>query len=471
MRPARARKGLAFEWWIVVLAIVAAIVGLLKKRSEENRAWIQEVTSYLALGAGRPGRLPTVSEVSPYQMGVSRSAYASDDTDRNDPYVRRREVDGRLRETLSKSESRFIILIGDSKSGKSRTMYEAVLQALPESPLVVPVDEEAIGKLFSLDPPLDMQPTPGVLWLDDLDEARLGALTPAFLDRLESDVVIVASMTSQRRDRIMASDSDIGRVARQALDSAEKIHLDFELTDEEREEAEALYPEERFDYSIGEPLVAADRLAARFDGGRDTRDDDSRPAGYALVRAAIDWRRAGLSRPIRDSELRALYPVYLSSVRAGLVPSEDLYNGGLAWACEPVASHVALLERVNLGEEQGFVAFDYFVALLDGQHTHPRRDVLPALWDFVIESVSEEEMMPAGLTAYLRNDLATAERVWRTVEGGSSRYIAEAAVNLGILLSEQDDVEGARAAYQWAIESGHQEYAPRAEDMLRYLDR
>jgi hypothetical protein len=138
MRPARARKGLAFEWWIVVfamgtavltaaaqilkvmeaptwlyvtvyvltavVAIVAAIVGLLKKRSEENRAWIQEVTSYLALGAGRPGRLPTVSEVSPYQMGVSRSAYASDDTDRNDPYVRRRKVDGRLRETLSKSE-------------------------------------------------------------------------------------------------------------------------------------------------------------------------------------------------------------------------------------------------------------------------------------------------------------------------------------------------------------------------------
>jgi hypothetical protein len=350
-------------------------------------------------------------------------------------------------------------------------MYEAVLQALPESPLVVPVDEEAIGKLFSLDPPLDMQPTPGVLWLDDLDEARLGALTPAFLDRLESNVVIVASMTSQRRDRIMASDSDIGRVARQALDSAEKIHLDFELTDEEREEAEALYPEERFDYSIGEPLVAADRLAARFDGGRDTRDDDSRPAGYALVRAAVDWRRAGLSRPIRDSELRALYPVYLSSVRAGLVPSEDLYNGGLAWACEPVASHVALLERVNLGEEQGFVAFDYFVALLDGQHTHPRRDVLPALWDFVIESVSEEEMMPAGLTAYLRNDLATAERVWRTVEGGASRYIAEAAVNLGNLLREQGDAEGARAAYQWAIESGHQEYAPRAEDMLRYLDR
>ena len=212
-----------------------------------------------------------MSEVSPYQLGVSRSAYASDDADRDDPYVRRREADDRLREALSSPGTRFIILVGASKSGKSRTMYEAVLQTLPESPLVVPVNEEAIGKLFSLDPPLDLHPKPGVLWLDDLDEARLGALTPALLDRLGSEVVIVASMTSQRRDRITRSDSDIGRAARLALARAKKIYLDFELTDEERREAKALYPEERFDHSIGEPLVAADQLTARFDAGRDAR--------------------------------------------------------------------------------------------------------------------------------------------------------------------------------------------------------
>ena len=502
MRPIGRRKGWALEWWFAVLAsggavltaavqvlskveaptwlfvmlyvlagavaVTAAVVGVLKKRAEEKRAWAREVESYLELAPGRSRRLPRVSEVSPYQLGVSRSSYApdeaerSDDAERSDPYVGRQEADGRLREALSSSESQFIILVGDSKSGKSRTMYEAVRKMLPETPLIVPVDEEAIGKLFSLDPPLDMHPTPGVLWLDDLDEARLGALTPALLDRLGSDVVIVASMTSQRRDRITRSDSDIGRIARQALDSAKKIHLDFELTDEERRDAEARYPGERFDHSIGEPLVAADQLVARFDAGRDARDDDSRPVGYALVRAAIDWRRAGLNRPIRDSELRALYPKYLASVRAGLEPSEDLYNRGLAWACEPVASHVALLEKVNLGEERGFVAFDYFVALLDGHHTHPRRDVLPALWDFVIESLSEEEMMPAGLTAYLRNDLVTAERVWRTVAAGSSRDAGEAAINLGLLLEEKDDTRGARAAYQMAIDSGHEDRAPRA---------
>jgi tetratricopeptide (TPR) repeat protein len=493
MRSARARKGGSLEWWIAGLAaggaaltasiqilqvmkaptwlfvtlyiltgalgIAAALFGLRKKLNEQHqarvdkqRAWEQAVRSYLALGPGSSAALPKVSEVSPYQLGVSRSAYASDDAHRNDPYVRRREADGKLRESLSSTESRFVILVGDSKSGKSRTMYEAVNETLPESPLVVPVNGEAIGKLFSLDPPLDLHPKPGVLWLDDLDEARLGKLTPSLLDQLASEVVIVASMTYQRHNRITGSDSEIGYAARLALAGAETIHLDFELTDEERMEAEARYPEERFAHSIGEPLVAADQLTARFNAGR-----ADNPAGYALVRAAIDWRRAGLSRPIRDSELRALYPEYLSSIRVGLEPSNDLYKDAVTWACEPLVSQVALLERVSGGAEHEFLAFDYLVALLDGQRSYSRRDILPAIWNFIIESLSEEEAVPSGYTAYLRNDLAIAERIWRTFASGSSTDSAIAAIDLGNLLDEQGDAEGARRLYQRAIDSNHPE--------------
>ena len=493
MRPTRARKGWAIEWWIAglaaggatltgalqilnvmeeaptwlfvtlyvltgTLAITAALARLLKTRAEENRAWEQAVTSYLALGPGKSGRLPTVAEVSPYQLGVSRSIYADPGgTDNNDPYVPRRQADASLRAAISRREPPFVILVGSSKSGKSRTVYEAVLATLSASPLIVPVSgEEAIGKLFSLDPPLDLHPAPAVLWLDDLDEARLGALTPALLDRLRSEVVIVASMTSQRRDRITRSDSDIGRAARLALATATEIHLPYELNDEERRQGQALYLEERFEHSIGEPLVAADQLTARFNAGQ-----IENPAGRALVQAAIDWRRAGLSRPIGDPELRELYPKYLPSIRAGLEPSDDLYKGGLAWACEPLVSHVALLEKVTVGAEQGFVAFDYLVALLDGQHSYSRQDVLPVIWDFVIDSLSEEEAMSAGLTAYLRNNLAGAEHIWRTLAGGTSDYSAEAAYNLGVVLAEQGDSEGAREAYQRAIDSEHPDPMPR----------
>jgi hypothetical protein len=317
MRPARARKGRTLELLIVGLAVLAAaltftlesfnvievpgwlfvtlcvlagaaagsvpLLGLLKKRREEKRAWIQEVNSYLALGPGKSGQLPKVSAVSPYRLGVSRSAYAPDNESRNDPYVQRRETDEKLRATLSGGESPFVLVVGASKPGKSRTAYEAVLNTLPESPLIVPVNAEAIDKVLSIDPPLDLHPTPAVLWLDDLDEARLGALTPALLDRLGSDVIVVSSMTSQRRDRIASNDSDIGRAARLALAQAKEVHLNLELTGEERTEAETLYPREHFGHSIGESLVAADQLTARFNAG--VADN---PAGRALVQASID---------------------------------------------------------------------------------------------------------------------------------------------------------------------------------------
>ena len=42
-------------------------------------------------------------------------------------------------------------------------------------------------------------------------------------------------------------------------------------------------------------------------------------------------------------------------------------------------------------------------------------------------------------------------------------------VNLGVLLAEQGDVEGARAAYQRAIDSGHPEQAPAAMVSLGVL--
>lgn len=265
-------------------------------------------------------------------------------------------------------------------------------------------------------------------------------------------------MTSERRDRIARSDSDIGRTARIALDRAKEIPLSAELTDEERGEALARYPRERFDHSIGEPLVAADLLTAKFNAGR-----TSNSVGHALVRVAIDWRRAGVGRPILESELRALYPQYLPSIRVGLEPSSELYQEGLAWACEPLVSHVALLERSNADKEHGFVAFDYLVALLDGQHEgYPGRDVLPVIWNFVTDFLSEEEAMSVGLTAYLRSDLTGAEHIWRYLAEGSSTYSTEAVFNLGISLAEQGNPDGAREAFQRAIDSDHPDVAPMA---------
>jgi hypothetical protein len=52
------------------------------------------------------------------------------------------------------------------------------------------------------------------------------------------------------------------------------------------------------------------------------------PAGYAIVQAAVDARRAGLSRPVRGEELLRLFPLYLRRVNIGLDPPPNCFNKG-----------------------------------------------------------------------------------------------------------------------------------------------
>src|SRR5260370_5533409 len=75
-----------------------------------------------------------------------------------------RDIDERLRaELAAKAEQGcFVLRIGGSSAGKARTLYEAVLAALPDWWLVHPGDAEAIHRLAEA-------PTPHtVVWLDEL---------------------------------------------------------------------------------------------------------------------------------------------------------------------------------------------------------------------------------------------------------------------------------------------------------------
>jgi hypothetical protein len=118
---------------ISIGAGVAAITPALKLR---NDRWARRQTweALLALPVSKPGVLPTVADVSPYEIGVSLSKYASNPTDR--PPYWPREVDGQLRRSLQRE--RFVLLVGDSKAGKSRTAFEAAAEVLGDYDLLVP---------------------------------------------------------------------------------------------------------------------------------------------------------------------------------------------------------------------------------------------------------------------------------------------------------------------------------------------
>jgi tetratricopeptide (TPR) repeat protein len=299
-----------------------------------------------------------------------------------------------------------------------------------------------------------------LLWLDDLTEGELDGLTQELLDRLQHQQVrILATITAQRYGRIEASDSEIGRTARQALHRATVVLLDSELTEAERAAAEAVYPGETFEPGIGEQLVAAEILANRYDTAR----HGGEPHGWALVQAAIDWVRMDIGRSIRRSELTSLYPIYLRLVRPTDEPRSDL-SEPLKWARTAVGSRIALLQpTANGGAEASYQPFDYLVALADGQHNRDAQPIPDDTWSQAARLATPLERHRASTSAYYRRLPGPARTLLLSViESGHPELAPLAMFNLGILLEEQGEIEGARAAYQRAIDTGHPDYAPQA---------
>jgi hypothetical protein len=212
--------------------------------------------------------------------------------------------------------------------------------------VILPRDGTALAELSRLGLIASQGGEPALVVLDDLGPEDLEALTSDVLDRVSASAVIVATMTAQRRSAVLGTRGAVGAVARTALEHRSR---QFELSSDpptgaQKADAERLYPAERFDGSIAETLVGGRELLARYKASR-----DENPAACAVLRSAIDCRRAGLSRPLIEPELRRLFSLYLPMVHIDLTPTDKLFSDGLKWAARPISSQVALLQRKHSG--------------------------------------------------------------------------------------------------------------------------
>jgi hypothetical protein len=432
-------------------------------------------------------RLPRLSDLADDALGVTPTRYSIDG---HAPYVARPDADEKIRSLIAapRPPYPFLIVWGTTKAGKSRTLAEALREGFTHDPVViVPRDGQALAELarLKIDRLLDNQPA--VVVLDDLDPAGLEMLTADVLAEVRGWAVIVATMTAQRRAAVLATGGEVGATARAALASTSG---EYELPSEpptgaERGEAERLYPAEDFDGSIAETLVGARELIARYKASYDTN-----PAGCAVVRAAIDARRAGVSRPVTESVLRGLFPLYLRSVRVGLTPTDEQFIAGIEWATRPVASQVALLRLASPpGQPNAWTIFDHAVTADEGQNGH-QRPIPAETWDKLIELLPIGDALGVGFTAGLADNRKTRDGALRkAVVSGVLSEIPILALTVGALLKNRDmdyarialrqaadssdadaasiarislgdifkqtgDIDGARAEYQRAIDSG-----------------
>ncbi|MGW4967268.1 tetratricopeptide repeat protein, partial [Nonomuraea sp. NPDC004186] len=457
---------------LVVLLAFSIVLPLVGHRAEEKRRRREEQDEHsrqvnALLAAGTQGNLPRLQDVTNEQLGATPTRYTRQGSA---PYIVRSTDDAQLRNLLGQPGPPypFVLVWGPTKAGKSRILAEAVRATLPaHTQVLVPLGGQQLAELTQLGLPIAGD-EPGLVVLDDLTPADLEALTTVVLDTVLERALLVATMTAKRRRAVLASGSEVTRVARAALERADNYELEFRPpTAEELSQARELYPAERFRGSIAETLVGGVELIAKYRAGQ-----DDNPAGCALVRAAVDCRRAGLNRPISDSELRRLFPIYLPMIQVGMPASTEQYNTGLTqWAAVPVASQVALLTRTVIATsgQDGWDVLDHVVSADEGTD-HAPRPIPVELWPELLDFITPRDALNISFAAYDRQHTDHAITAFRKASTSTQPDQASmAACALGILLQEQGDTDGARAAYQLAIDSGHPDHGPTAAYALGVL--
>ncbi|WP_204284938.1 tetratricopeptide repeat protein [Microbispora amethystogenes] len=445
----------------IVLPVIGYRIEQQRRLTEDLEKQYRRVDELLAEGSSH--RLPRLSELSDEQLGATPTRYSRN---KSAPYIARTLDDEQIRDALRASDQPpypFVVVWGATKAGKSRTLVEALRASLPpDTEVLVPIDGRALAELVQIGLPFSSE-TPGLVFLDDLTAVDLEALPSAVLSGVRGRAVLVGTMTASRRSQVMASDGEVTRIARIALESAHNHELLFRPPNEtEYQEAIRLYPKESFRGSIAETLVGGPELLAKYRAGQDTN-----PAGYALVQAAVDWRRAGLHRPISDSELRQLFALYLPLIRAGMPATTAAYRSGLhKWAAVPIASQVALLSRATFANTDssvrnaGWVALDYVVAADEGSMPdHAARPIPNELWPELLELITPSEALAVSIAAHTRDQLdlaATAARI--AARAADSDQAAAAAFILAFTLFKKRDLQEAEAAFETLVASQHPEY-------------
>jgi fructoselysine-6-P-deglycase FrlB-like protein len=367
----------------------------------------------------------------------------------------------------------FIIVIGEPKTGKSRVAWEAARTACGKWWMLAPVEGANLRALFALDPFQELPSRePVLIWLDDLDSyLGVGGLDEALLHELVTStrrVVLLCTIRSTAHE-----DKSLGGTAERVLVRARRaggteFHLHQENSRAELLRARRAYPGLAFRASIGYELVASDELVSKFRAG------ESSPGG-ALVRAAADWRRLGLTGPIQAKALRALASGY---VGGAVLNDATAYEQAVLWATAPVSSSAALIRSVGQGAD--YRVDDLIVAALDGRIRSQFDLATPIAdhaWLIAKDHISREEQVELGRTARRRRLLPIAELIlvqaaanpgdrgtppparhrfqFRPTQVREDAHLsAIATLELSIVKSSLGDIGGARAAVRRALRVG-----------------
>jgi tetratricopeptide (TPR) repeat protein len=348
-----------------------------------------------AAGASHPdsherpllGPLPRLRQLDWRDLGVRRAGRACDGDgwttklrrpldDKVESYLRHAAA----QRVVSGDAVRFIVLVGEPGTGKTRALRDAAMVVCPDAPVLLG-DRGAPGTLARLlsasETPRELGAGDGplILWLDDLerfvapDESGLTLRHLVELGAWPRRVLVLATAggwaadlaaegrRNPQSDRAGAHGSLLGlvlaerfaqvRVRAKGLSSA-VLASAVERGDYSAPDARAIGL-----HGIGPYVLGSDLLVRKLDTGRRPGASAQHRSGQAVADAALTWGACGIGDSLDRVRLRRLWEKSIQGQ-----PADDDLDSGLAWAEQPVLGELALVQR----DERGYRGADLIVA-------------------------------------------------------------------------------------------------------------
>jgi hypothetical protein len=410
----------------------------------------------------RPAGAVRVSEADPRRLGVHAAISVPGVPDEALPEYVPRDVDAaesgvRAKVTAAAERGGFVLLVGGSSVGKTRSAVEAVKELLPDWWLVHPAGPDQVAALAAAPPPRT------VVWLDELqryldgEHGLTGGVVRALLNA-PHPAVIIGTMWPDFYAVYTAMptspDVDPHSREREVLDLAVVVRIDPELSPAEQDRARAAAPQdprlrvalESAGYGLTQTLAAAPQLVARWE---DAKSAD--PYARAVLTAALDTARLGARAPLSADLLRAAAPGYCTGQQRAEAP-EDWLEQALAYATTRLHGAASALApaAAGMGRIAGYTPADYLI-----QHaTRKRRtELLPAsTWDAILTHITDPaDTARLASSAQDRLLYCYAIPLWRCAANAGADYATE---RLAELLADHGDLDGAEQVLRAGVEAG-----------------
>jgi predicted negative regulator of RcsB-dependent stress response len=389
-----------------------------------------------------------VSDADPRLLGVHAAISVPGMPDEVPPEYVPRDADGgesgvRAKVEAAASRGGFVLLVGGSSVGKTRSAFEAVKALLPEWWLVHPAGPGEVSTLAAA-------PTPRtVVWLDELQRYMDGerGLTGAMIRVLLSaphPAVVIATLWPDRYTSYTTlpplGGADPHARERQVLDLADVVHIApaFSRTEQDRARAAAardlrLRISLRLTgYGLTQSLAAAPQLVARW--------ENADPYARAVLTAVLDAARLGARAPVTAGFLRAAAPGYCTSQEQAEAPG-DWFEQALPYCTGKLHGAASALAPVgtHMGKITGYTAADYLIQHASQERRSQR--VPASTWDAILTHVNDPaDTTRLAISASNRLLYRYAIPLYRNATDARDEY---AAWQLADLLAQRGDLDEA----------------------------